>query len=403
VQERPWEEPTWNYVPHPYIKKTHLDFAKKVRAFCEAELIPFADMWDEKGTYPIELHRKAYKAGVYSYRWAEEWGGTPPEDYDYFHDLVFYDEISRTASGGLTTGLFLSFDISLPPILLVGSDYLKRKYAVDTIKGKTIMSLAISEPNAGSDVAQLRTTAVRKGNYYIVNGSKYFISSGCRASYYTTGVRTGSGTGMNGLSLLLIEKAYPGVSVTRMKTQGWLASNTAFITFKNVKVPVSNLIGREGQGFKYILHNFNHERWAMSAQSVRFARICLSEAVKWARHRKTFGKNLAEHQVIRHKIAEMARRVEACQLEVENIAWRMNELQGYGKELAGPIAFCKVNCTDCLEFCAKEASQIFGGRSYIRGGRASKVERIYREVRVMAIGGGSTEIMLDLACSQARL
>jgi len=261
------------------------------------------------------------------------------------------------------------------------------------------MALAVSEPYAGSDVSSLRTTAVREGNFFIVNGEKKFITSGMKADYYTVAVRTG-GEGMGGVSLLLMERDAPGVTTRKMKTQGWWSSNTAYITFENVKVPVAHIIGKENDGFKAIMDNFNHERFVLAAMSNRYARVCLEEAWKYAQVRTTFGKPLIQQPVIRQKLAEMARQVEATHALLEQVAFQMKSMVD-GLSLGGIVALSKVQATKTFEFCAREASQVLGGNSCIRGGKGERVERLYREVRVHAIGGGSEEILLDLAVRQA--
>ena len=384
----------------PYYHQGHADFRSKVRNFVETEMIPFAHEWDEAGGYPSSLVESAYKAGIYGAAWPAEYGGTPPKDFDAFHDLILIDELARSAAGGIVS-CFFSFGIALPPILSVGSEYLKNKVAKDVITGKKLMCLCVTEPYAGSDVAQLQTTAVRDGDFYIVNGAKKFITGGVKADYFTTAVRTGD-KGMHGISLLLLEKEMPGITVRRMKTQGWWVSNTAFIVFENVRVPVKNLIGKENRGFYAIMRNFNHERFTLAAMSNRYARICIEESIRYARIRKTFNKRLIDHQVIRHKIADMVREVESTHALLEQLAFQMNS-DVNDNLYTGLLSLAKVQATKTMEFCAREASQIFGGNSYIRGGQGEKVERIYREVRVNAIGGGSEEILFDLAMRQARL
>jgi len=269
------------------------------------------------------------------------------------------------------------------------------------ITGEKVMSLAVSEPYAGSDVAALRTTAVRKGDHYIVNGEKKWITSGCYADFFTVAVRTG-GPGAKGISLLLVERSMPGVKTQRMKTQGWWISNTAYVTLEDVKVPVSNLIGEENQGFRLIMHNFNHERFVLAAMANRYARVCLEEAINYGRQRRTFGKRLMDHQVLRHKVADMAGRIESVHALLEQIAYQM-KCDVPDRHIGGIVALAKVQATTCMEFCAREAAQIFGGNSFTRGGKGEKVERLYREVRVNAIGGGSEEILKDLAMKQAKL
>jgi acyl-CoA dehydrogenase len=285
--------------------------------------------------------------------------------------------------------------IGLPPIMAIGSPEMKQFVAPQVLSGEKQISLAITEPSGGSDVAQLKTRAVREGDHYVVNGSKMFITGGMRAHWFTTAVRTG-GPGMGGISLLLIDANAPGVTRTNLRKQGWWASDTAEIGFNDVRVPVANLIGAENQGFMGIMLNFNGERLGMAAGATGYARVCLEEAVKWARERQTFGKRLADHQVIRHKIAEMVRQINATQAYLEICTWRVQN----GETPAADLALLKVQATLTMEFCAREAMQILGGTGYMRGGR---VERIYREVRVNAIGGGSEEIMRDLAARQLGL
>ena len=282
--------------------------------------------------------------------------------------------------------------IGLPPVLAIGSDEMKARIAPQVLAGEKIHALAITEPSGGSDVANLQTRAVREGDEYVVNGSKMFITGGMRADYYTVAVRTG-GEGAGGVSLLLIERDRPGFTRTALKKQGWLSSDTAALYFDDVRVPAENLIGAENQGFAGIMRNFNRERIGMSANANAAARVCFEDALAWARERRTFGKRLADHQVIRHKFAEMARQIAATQAWLEQCAVRIMA----GETPVADLSLLKVQATLTMEFCAREAMQILGGSGYMRGGR---VERIYREVRVNAIGGGSEEIMRDLAARQ---
>eukprot|EP01124_Arcella_intermedia_P010218 TRINITY_DN1674_c0_g1_i1.p1 TRINITY_DN1674_c0_g1~~TRINITY_DN1674_c0_g1_i1.p1 ORF type:complete len:324 (+),score=71.14 TRINITY_DN1674_c0_g1_i1:24-974(+) len=285
--------------------------------------------------------------------------------------------------------------IALPPILKAGSDYLKNKVCRDVITGQKNISLAISEPGAGSDVSNIQTTATRQGDFYIVNGSKKWITGGLSADYFTTAVRTDDG----GLSLLLIEKGTPGISIRRMETQFDSTHNTTFINFEDVKVPTRNLIGEEGMGFMLILLNFNHERFIIAAGTCRAARLCYEEAIKYALTRETFGKKLIQHQIIRYKLAEMARQVEALHDNVERVAYLIS--RGVpDSHLGGQAALLKVNASKTFEYCAREASQIFGGSSIVKEGKGKVVERLYREVRAQAIPGGSEEILLDFAMRQ---
>merc|ERR1719191_1659102 len=243
------------------------------------------------------------------------------------------------------------------------------------------------------------------GDHYLVNGSKMWITNGIYADYFTVAVRTGPpGSLHKGLSMLLIERSMPGVTTQKMDCMGVWTSGTTFITFKDVKVPKENIVGKLNEGFKQIMYNFNHERWLLAAQAARMARTCLEESLRYARLRKTFGKFLIEHQVIQHKIGEMGRLCEATQAWVENITFQMNTMskEEQNARLGGHIALLKLQSSKAAEFCAREALQVFGGAGYTRNGQGEKVERIYREVRAYAIPGGSEEIMLNLAASQLK-
>jgi len=230
---------------------------------------------------------------------------------------------------------------------------------------------------------------------------KKFITSGVKADFLTVAVRTGD-PGFFGISLLLIDTKTPGVGTRRMETQGWWLSNTAFVTFDNVKVPTKHLIGRENHGFLLIMANFNRERFNMAVMSNRYARICLEESIVFARERKTFGKRLIDHQVIRHKLAEMIRLIETTHALLEQTAFQFKSGVG-DQDMAGAISLLKVQATRTFEYCAREATQILGGAGVLREGKGERVERLYREVRVQCIGGGSEEIMNDLAMRQSKL
>ena len=374
----------------PFYDETHQAVAESVRKFVAAEVEPNIDQWERDGELPRELHRKAAAAGVLGLGYPEEYGGHS-EGFDIFHALVQTEELSAPGAGGLGASL-MTHGIGLPPILAMGSDAMKRKIAPEVLSGEKIISLCITEPGAGSDVAQLKTRAERKGSSYIVNGSKMFITSAMRADYLTVAVRTG-GPGMGGISLLLIEADRPGVSRTRLEKMGWHCSDTAALYFQDVEVPAENLIGPENGGFLGIMRNFNSERLGMAQGCMSMSRVALQEAVDWALQRETFGKPLIQHQSIRIKLADLVRQIEATQAWVDLLA--LQHKNGTGEPAS--YAMLKVQATRTMENVAREAAQVLGGASFLRG---SKIERIYREVRVNAIGGGSEEILLDLAGRQ---
>ncbi|WPG40109.1 acyl-CoA dehydrogenase family protein [Variovorax sp. EBFNA2] len=371
--------------PNPrYYSADHETFRATVRRFFDTEVAPHATAWDEAEGFPRELYRKAADAGLLQLGFPEAYGGVP---CDAFFRMILCEERAWGGSGGVASGLF-SHTIGAPPIAAAGSDALKARVLPGILAGEKIAALAITEPSGGSDVAQLTTTARRDGAVYVVNGGKLFITSGMRADYFTVAVRTG-GPGAGGVSLLLIEGDTPGLSRSPLKKMGWWASDTAELFFADCRVPVANLIGEEGQGFAVIMRNFNHERLALAAAACGYARVCLHDALEWARERRTFGKTLAQHQVIRHKLVDMATRIEATRTLLDDLAARLDD----GQSPAAQIAMAKNFATQTFQFCADQAVQILGGMGFMRG---TRVERLYREVKVMTIGGGAEEVMKDL-------
>jgi acyl-CoA dehydrogenase len=380
----------------PHYDETHEAVCQSVRTFVTREIMPHVAEWEAAGELPRELHRKAAEAGVIGMGYPEHLGGSGTIEeggFDIFHSLVQSEEMCRPGAGGIPASL-LTHGIGLPPIIAMGSAEMQQRIAPEVLSGEKIICLGITEPGGGSDVAQLRTRADRRGDHYVVNGEKTYITSGMRADYITLAVRTG-GEGMGGVSLLLVEMDRPGVTRTPLAKMGWHASDTATIHFDNVEVPVSNLIGPENQGFGGIMRNFNGERLGMAQQAAAYSRVCYEDALDWARQRETFGRPLVTRQAIRHKLARMLQMIQATQAMIDHAAWTVKT----GCAFPGDFALLKVQATQTMEYCAREACQIMGGASFMRGGR---VERIYREVRVMAIGGGSEEIMYDLASRQFR-
>ena len=378
--------------PNPrYYSADHEAFRATVRRFFDTEVAPHATAWDEAEEFPRELYRKAAEVGLLQLGFPEAYGGVP---CDAFFRMILCEERAWGGSGGVASGLF-SHTIGAPPIAVAGSDALKARVLPGILAGEKIAALAITEPSGGSDVAQLTTTARRDGACYVVNGGKLFITSGMRADYFTVAVRTG-GPGAGGVSLLLVEGDTPGLSRSPLKKMGWWASDTAELFFENCRVPAANLIGEEGQGFAVIMRNFNHERLALAAAACGYARVCLHDALEWARERRTFGKALAQHQVIRHKLVDMATRIEATRTLLDDLAARLDD----GQSPAAQIAMAKNFATQTFQFCADQAVQILGGMGFMRG---TRVERLYREVKVMTIGGGAEEVMKDLIAKRLGL
>lgn len=374
---------------NPHFTEEHHAWRAALRRFVDTEIMPFAEEWDEAGAIPTSLWPKAAAVGLLGFGYPEAFGGVPG---DSWHAWIVNEELARIGAGGIPASLMVH-GIGLPPVLNWGSEAMQKAVAPGVLRGERWISLGITEPGGGSDVASLTTTAVREGDEYVVNGSKTYITGGMRANWVSTAVRTG-GPGARGVSMLLIPADAEGFSRTPLERKmGWWASDTATLYFDNVRVPADNLIGDENEGFKVIMTNFNNERMGMAAAMEASARVCLEEAVNWARARQTFGQRLADHQVIRHKIAQMKQKLNATQAYIR-LCYESIEA---GRPNPADIALLKVQASEVMEFCAREAMQILGGVGYMRGNR---VERIYREVRVNAIGGGSEEIMRDLASRQ---
>ena len=353
----------------PFYTAEHEAFREVMRRFVAREIEPYANQWDEAGEFPRRLYVKAAEVGLLGLGFPEDYGGIAA---DQFMKIVASQELAHAGAGGVVASL-MSHTIGAPPIVYAAQPQVKAQVLPQILSGQKISALAITEPGGGSDVANLCTKARRDGEAYVVSGEKTFITSGVRADYHT-----------------------PGLSRTPLKKMGWWASDTATLYFDQCRVPAENLIGEEGQGFKLIMHNFNSERMGMAASCTAYARVCLQEAIAYAKERKTFGKPIAQHQVIRHKLVDMAQRVAASQAMLEMLAWRL----GQGESPVAEICMMKNQATQTMAFCASEAVQIFGGAGFMRG---VKVERIYREVKVNAIGGGTEEIMKDLASRQMGL
>jgi len=378
-----------------YYTPEHLAFADTIRRFTATELTPNAHAWDEAETFPRELYKKAADVGLLGLGFEAEYGGI--EGTDAFYVLLASIELAQCGSGGLCASL-LSHSIGAPPIQHFANPEIKAAVLPGILSGDKISALAITEPGGGSDVAALQTRAVRDGDDFLVTGEKIYITSGIRADYYSVAVRTDpNAKGAAGISMLLIDAHSPGITKTPLDKMGWWASDTAQIHFDNCRVPAKNLLGAENMGFFVIMNNFNMERFSLAASSYGFALVCYQEALAWAQERKTFGKRLIDHQVVRHKLVDMATQLTTTRTLLEDTAWRLGQKDQQGSELIAQLCMLKNVATRTMQFCSDSAVQTLGGMGFMRGMRS---ERIYREVKVNMIGGGAEEIMKDLAGRQ---
>lgn len=364
------------------------DLRGVVRRFVTDEVLPHLDGWERAGELPRELSKKAGALGLLGVAHPEAVGGGGGDLVDA---MTITEELHYAgASGGLNASLF-TCGISTPHLVAAGDPGQIERWVRPTLAGELIGALGVTEPGGGSDVARLTTTARRDGDCYVVNGSKTYITSGVRADYVVTAVRTG-GPGANGVSLLVIEKGTPGFTVSRkLEKLGWLCSDTAELSFADVRVPVENLVGAEGSGFAQLAQHFLSERVALAAQAYAQAQRCLDLAVAWTRDRQTFGRPLISRQAVQNTLTEMARRIDVARTYTHALVDR--SVAG-DTGLIVEVCFAKNTAVEAGEWVANQALQLFGGLGYMR---ESEVERQYRDIRILGIGGGSTEVMTGLA------
>lgn len=376
-----------------YFDPSHQLVRDSVRRFVEREILPDIDQWEEAESFPRELYLKAGAAGILGIGYPEAFGGS--HEGDVFAKIAASEELMRCGSGGLVAGLG-SLDIGLPPILKWARPEVRDRVVPQVLAGEKISALAVTEPSGGSDVANLQTRAVRDGDFYRVSGSKTFITSGVRADVYTVAVRTGE-PGFGGISLLLIEKGTPGFTVGRqLKKMGWWASDTAELFFDDCRVPASHLIGAENGGFACIMGNFQSERLALALMANMTAQLALEESLKWAGQREAFGKPIGKFQVLKHRLAEMATALEVSR----EFTYRQAAKMAAGQSVIKEISMAKNFATDTADRITTDAVQILGGLGYMR---ESLVERLYRDNRILSIGGGTREVMNEIISKQMGL
>ncbi len=359
--------------------------------FTRREVAPHLQEWEDAGEIPRALHRTAGDLGLIGIAFPESVGGSGGDLLDSIamQEAMF----DAGASSGLMAGLFTS-GIALPHIAASGDADLVDRFVRPTLAGELIGSLAITEPGGGSDVARITTRAVREGDSYVVNGAKTFITSGVRADFVTTAVRTGpvpyQGAGHGGISLLVVEKGTPGFTVDRsLRKMGWHCSDTAELSFVDARVPAANLVGAEGSGFGQIADQFVVERIALAVHGYGIAARSLDLAAAYARERQAFGRALIGHQSVQHTLVEMRRQVEVARTYTHHVAAR----HVAGEFVVAEACLAKQTAVDCAAYVCDRAVQLFGGTGYMHG---TEVERHYRDARILPIGGGADEVLRDL-------
>ncbi|ORA17128.1 acyl-CoA dehydrogenase family protein [Mycobacterium asiaticum] len=361
---------------------------KTMRSFTEREIMPYVNEWERAGELPRELHRRAGEAGLLGANFPESVGGGGGDGADA---VVICEELHHCgAPGGVFASLF-TCGIAVPHMIASGDERLIETFVRPTLAGEKIGALAITEPGGGSDVGHLRTSAVRDGDHYVINGAKTYITSGVRADFVVTAARTG-GPGAAGVSLIVVEKGTPGFAVSRkLDKMGWRCSDTAELSYTDVRVPVENLIGAENSGFAQIAQAFVSERIALATQAYSSAQRCLDITAQWCRDRETFGRPLISRQTVQNTLAEMARRIDVARVYSRHVVER--QLAGE-TNLIAEVCFAKNTAVEAGEWVANQGVQLFGGMGYMA---ESEIERQYRDMRIIGIGGGTSEILTALA------
>ncbi|KDR74525.1 hypothetical protein GALMADRAFT_71018 [Galerina marginata CBS 339.88] len=405
----PYAEPTWLIEGYysPYYSDNHRKFQTAVREFFETVVKPESIKCEESGKkISQEVVNKMAEANIIAMRLGPGkhlhgrsliGGIVKPEEFDYFHEGIIHAELARVSSRAVVDGLLAGLVIGLPPVLNYGSPELYAKVVPDALAGKKYVALAISEAFAGSDVGGLQTTAVRDGDYWVVTGTKKWITNGTFADYFTTGCKTETG-----FTVILIERG-PGVETKPIKTAYSSVAGTAYVTFDKVRVPISNTLGKIGNGMSVILSNFNHERWMVCATSISAHRLVVEESLKWSTQRIVFGKPLTSQAVIRAKLASMMSRAEACQNWFESVTYQMNKMS-YSQQsdrLAGPIGLLKQFISRAGRETAEDATQVFGGRALTVTGMGKFIENYHRTSGFDAILAGAEDVLGDLGVRQA--
>ena len=371
----------------PYFSSEHEILRTQVRRFVETEIKPHARAWEDAGFVPREVLRRMGKLGFFGIRYPQRYGGS---EMDVLASVVLAEELGRSTFGGVAITVLVHTDMASVHIYNSGTQALKDQFMPDIISGTKIVAVAVTEPDAGSDVKNIRTTARRNGNDYLLNGTKMFVTNGVYADLYCVGAKTArEARPSESISMFLVEKDRPGLRVgKRLEKHGWLSSDTAELIFENCRIPVSNLLGTEGRGFYAIMHNFQNERIVMSAMAMGEAQAAIDLTLAWVTQRHAFGSPLWSKQTIRHRLAMLAARVEAGRQLVFHAAW----LAGRGIEATREVAMVKAYCGELVNEVMHACLQFHGGMGFMR---ESTIERMVRDARVHAIGGGATEVMLE--------
>jgi citronellyl-CoA dehydrogenase len=371
-----------------YFGKEHEQVRKAVRDFVTKEVNPHVDEWEEKGIAPLhDLFKKMGGLGFLGIRYDEKWGG---EGLDYWYETVVLEECARIHCGGIPMAIAVQMNMATPAIYDFGSDYLKETYLKPALSGDLVAAIAVTEPDAGSDVAALKTFAKKDGNHYILNGSKTFITNGTQADFLTLLARTSDDPGYHSFSLFVVPTDIAGFQVSKkLDKLGMRSSDTAELYFDDMRIPAKNLIGREGEGFIQQMMQFQHERFSAIPMAYVWARQMIADAVEYLKGRIVFGKPLIKKQVLRHRIAKWLTEIECLQ----QLAYHIVRMKMAGQDATLMISMAKLKSGDLLTEVADGCLQMYGGMGFMND---MKISRFYRDSRLISIGGGASEVMCDV-------
>jgi acyl-CoA dehydrogenase len=372
---------------HWMFQEEHEMFRKTVKKFVGKEVIPHVEKWEENGEVPRELFEMLGELGYLGIKYPKEYGGL---GLDFIMESVFIEELTKCGSGGIGAAIGAHIGIATTPVWRFGTHEQKNKYLAPAIQGKMIAALGITEPNAGSDVASIQTKAEKQGDYYILNGSKTFITNGVNADYVVVAAKTSDGPRHRNISLFIVETGWDGFSVgKKLDKLGWRSSDTGELYFENMKIPKENLLGKENEGFKYIMQNFQWERLTLALSSVALAEKALEDSIRYSKERIQFGKPIRQFQVLRHKMVDMAVDIE----KAKHMTYRAIYLYNKGKDVTTEATIAKAYAGEMVSRVCDQAVQIHGGNGYMM---EFPVQRYWRDARIQSIGGGTTQIMREI-------
>ena len=369
-----------------YFTEEHEAFRQSFKDFLQKEVVPHIEKWEKTGTIERFIWKKFGEMGYFGLSTPEEYGGM---DLDLFYTVIFLEELQKINSGGFAAAMWAHEYLAMTHLNKEGDDFIKNKYLVPSLEGDMIGCLCITEPFGGSDVAGMRSTAIKQGDKYILNGSKTFITNGVYSDYLIVAAKTDPSDKYKGISIFVVDRSSKGISATKLDKLGWKASDTGEIAFDNVEIPISNLMGEQGKGFAYIMQHFASERLIMGVNAHARAEFALEYAINYMQERTAFGKSLDQFQALRHKIAEMASRVDMCKEYNYSIAKRLNDGQYVVKE----ASMSKLLSTKMADEVIYDALQMLGGYGHME---EHPMARLLRDSRLGPIGGGTSEILKEI-------